>query len=58
MPIRPLLQLRIWLSVLQDENAVYGKYETNQYEFLKICAMCCIQSSDLEFYNRIDAYLI
>lgn len=58
MPIRPLLQLRIWLTVLQDENAVHGKYEANQDEFLKICAMCRIQSSDLEFYIRIDVYLI
>lgn len=54
MPIRPLLELQIWLSVLQEENAVHGKYGANQDEFLKICVMCCIQSSELEFYIRMD----
>lgn len=59
MPIRPLLELRIWLSVLQEENAVHGKYGANQDEFLKIGVMCCIQSSELELeLGWIDVYLI
>ncbi len=53
MPIRLLLVLRIWLSVLQGENAVHGEYRANHD---LQCAV--VRSSELEFYIKIDVYLI